>query len=134
MRKKIFLSILTLILILFILTGCASINNEDTNNENSNKNETTTDNSYKTMSEQEKSVFNSNFDMYLGKNVKGVQVKSLIASIKSSNENSNIGKVQLVINGESSMDATKIKNSSTYSVSFEYDEKGLICKAIVDEN
>ena len=78
------------------------------------------------MTEQEKSIFNSNFDMYLGKNVTAIKVKSLISTINSSNQTTSIQKVTIFINDEECTDASKITSSSTYSVSFDYNKNGLI--------
>ena len=86
------------------------------------------------MTEQEKSIFNSNFDMYLGKNVTAIKVKSLISTINSSNQTTSIQKVTIFINDEECTDASKITSSSTYSVSFDYNKNGLIYKAIINEN
>ena len=86
------------------------------------------------MTEQEKSIFNSNFDMYLGKSVTAIKVKSLISTINSSNQTTSIQKVTIFINDEECTDASKITSSSTYSVSFDYNKNGLIYKAILNEN
>ena len=86
------------------------------------------------MTEQEKSIFNSNFDMYLGISVTAIKVKSLISTINSSNQTTSIQKVTIFINDEECTDASKITSSSTYSVSFDYNKNGLIYKAIINEN
>lgn len=81
------------------------------------------------------SLFNSNFDVYAGKNVDANQIKALISSIKTSNASSSIRKVSLSVNNEEQTIPTLdiIKNSSTYTVKFEYDSQGLISKAIINE-
>lgn len=86
------------------------------------------------MTEQEKSIFNSKFNIYIGRDVSASNVKRLITAIKHSNENTSIRKVDLTINDGKSTDSSKINDSSTYTVNFEYDENGLVCKAIVNEN
>lgn len=86
------------------------------------------------MNAQEKSIFNSKFNIYIGRDVSASNVKRLISIIKHSNENTAIRKVDLTINGEIETDSSKINDSSTYAVSFEYDDYNLICKAIVVEN
>ncbi len=135
MKKKTIISVFIVLVIILLAIACFYFFNKRTeDNENDKAPQTLPSSSFQAITEQEKSIFNSNFDMYIGKNVKGMQVKSLIASIKSSNEKTSIRTVDLIINGENSMDSSKIKTSSTYSVSFEYDDKGLICKAIVEEN
>ena len=84
MKKKIILfSIITIIVVGLIVGAYFIFNNKDnsTPNDNSTGSNTTTQtpttqatptpsSSYQGLSEQEKSIFNSNFDMYLGKNVK----------------------------------------------------------------
>ena len=148
MKKKIILFSIVAIIVVGLIVGAYFIfNNKNNSNQNDSNNGSNTTNqnsttqttptptsSFQGLSEQDKSIFNSNFDMYLGKNVKGTQVKALIATIKSSNEKSEIGTVDLTINGEESMDSSKIDKAKTYSVSFEYNQKGLINKAIVEEN
>ncbi len=86
------------------------------------------------MTAQEKSIFNSKFNIYIGRDVSASNVKRLISVIRHSNENTAIRIVDLTINGEVATDASKINDSSTYTVSFEYDDNNLICKAIVVEN
>ena len=86
------------------------------------------------MNAQEKSIFNSKFNIYIGKDVSASNVKSLITAIKHSNENTAIRTVNLTINGEVATDDSKINDSSTYTVSFKYDDYNLICEAIIVEN
>lgn len=88
----------------------------------------------KDMNAQEKSIFNSKFNIYIGRDVSASNVKRLITAIRHSNENTAIRKVDLTINGEIETDSSKVNDSSTYTVSFEYDDYNLICKAIVSEN
>lgn len=109
-------------------------NEEAPNTETTVKNSPTPITNISEMTNQDKSIFNSNFDIYIGKNIKGAKIKSLIATIKYSNEHSNIRKVDLIVNGKETTDSSEIKTTATYSVSFEYDNNGLICKAIVVEN
>lgn len=145
MKKKIILFSLIFIIVIGLVIGTYFIlNNNTTSTQNNSSNEaiqtstpqttTTPTNVQQYLSEQDKSIFNSNFDIYIGKKVNSTQVKSLISTIKSSNEKSEIRTVDLVINGEKSMDSSKIDKSKTYSVSFEYDKNGLINKTIIEEN
>lgn len=156
MKKKIILYVIIILVAISLITvGFIMFNNKENNTDNDTTNNT--DNSPKTttetsspapnndstkklddikkqLNEQEKSLFNSNFDMYMGKNVKGVKVKSLIATILSSNSKDSNRKVSLIINGEESTNSSKISSGNTYSVSFEYDDNGFIYKAIVKDN
>lgn len=139
MKKKIILfSIIAIIVVGSIIGARLLFNNSNNSYNNPNQDTSSTvtppTSSYKGISEQDKSIFNSNFDIYLGKNISGNKVKMLISTIKSSNEKSEIGTVDLVINGEPSMDSNKIDKSKEYSVSFEYDKNGLINKTIIEEN
>lgn len=146
MKKKIVLYIILVILVVGIIVTVAFLNYKKENKEDNNTNEEiqsteattkpspTPINNVSEMTEQDKSIFNSNFDFYIGKNVKGARVKSLIQAVQHSNEHSSIRKVDLTINGDIDTDSSKIETSSTYSVSFEYDNNGLICKAIIEEN
>lgn len=138
MKKKIILfSIIAIIVVGLIIGAMLLFNNQKTTN-NSNEDTpsipTPPTSSYQGINEQDKSIFNSNFDIYSGKNISGTKVKMLISTIKSSNEKSEIGKVDLVINGESTIDSSKIDKSKTYSVSFDYNKNGLINKAIIEDN
>ena len=156
MKKKIILYVIIILVAISLITvGFIMFNNKENNTDNDTTNNT--DNSPKTttetsspapnndstkklddikkqLNEQEKSLFNSNFDMYMGKNVKGVKVKSLIATILSSNSKDSNRKVSLIINGEESTNSSKISSGNTYSVSFEYDDNGFIYQAIVKDN
>lgn len=143
MKKKIILYVLLIIVIIGIIATFIVLNykkedrqpNESTTNtESTVKSSPTPINNVSEMTEQDKSIFNSNFDFYIGKNVKGARVKSLIQAVQYSNEHSSIRKVDLTINGDIVTDSSKIETSNTYSVSFEYDNNGLICKAIIEEN
>lgn len=146
MKKKIVLYIILVILVVGIIVTVAFLNYKKENKEDNNTNEEiqsteattkpspTPINNVSEMTEQDKSIFNSNFDFYIGKNVKGARVKSLIQAVQYSNEHSSIRKVDLTINGDIVTDSSKIETSNTYSVSFEYDNNGLICKAIIEEN
>lgn len=146
-KKKTILYVLLAIAIISIITTFIVLNykKEDNNNNGENTNtENSTQNTIKNsptpisnvneMTNQDKSIFNSNFDIYFGENINGSQVKLLISSINYSNKHSLIRKVDLIINGKKSTNSSEIKTTSTYSVSFEYDNDGLICKAIVQEN
>lgn len=157
MKNKLSLIICIIIIIVLIIVGLVFINKKD--NENSTENETkaqnTTENNSSTnssnsslvipiatpeskvpeeMNNQLKSIFNASFDMYLGTKVSASNVKALISTIRHSNNNSPVRPVSLSINGENTLDVSKLNQTSTYSVSFEYDDNGLICKAIVNEN
>lgn len=146
MKKKVIIFTLIAIVIIGIIATVVVLNSKNENKENNLANDATpttevTINHSPTpisdvnkMTEQEKSIFNSNFDFYAGNNIKGNRVKSLIQTILHSNEHSSIGKVDLVINGTKVIDSSNIKNTNSYSVSFEYNNNGLICKAIIEEN
>lgn len=143
MKKKIILYVLLVIVIIGIIATFIVLNykKEDrqpestTNTESTVKSSPTPISNVSEMTEQDKSIFNSNFDFCIGKNVKGARVKSLIQAIQHSNEHSSIRKVDLVINGDATTaNSSNIKATGTYSVSFEYDDDGLICKAIIEEN
>lgn len=144
MKKKIVLYVLLVIVIIGIIATFIVLNykkedsqpNESTTNtESTVKSSPTPISNVSEMTEQDKSIFNSNFDFCIGKNVKGARVKSLIQAIQHSNEHSSIRKVDLVINGDATTaNSSNIKATGTYSVSFEYDDDGLICKAIIEEN
>lgn len=86
------------------------------------------------MTEQEKSIFNAKFNIYIGRDISAKNVKHLISAINHSNETTSIRKVDLIINDEIATDSSKINASSTYTVNFEYDDNKLVCKAIVTEN
>lgn len=138
MKKKMLILFVIILIILLVVIGIFIF----TENKNKNNNSGVTNNSEPTpthsiseqLTEQEKSIFNSNFDIYVGNNISGKQIKQLMASVKHSNENSPIRQVTLTIDGEESLDSSKITNDDIYSVSFEYDEKGLISKVIVEKN
>ena len=146
MKKKIVLYIILVILVVGIIVTVAFLNYKKENKEDNNTNEETQSTEATTkpsptpitnvseMTEQDKSIFNSNFDFCIGKNVKGARVKSLIQAVQYSNEHSSIRKVDLVINGDATANSSNIKATGTYSVSFDYDNNGLICKAIIEEN
>lgn len=151
MKKKIIIALILIIIGVSITYVVLNYNKENIDNtENTNnteKTETPTPTSpsspkptptpitnVEEMNAQEKSIFNSKFNIYLGKDVNASNVKRLIAVIKHSNENTAIRKVDLTINGEVATDSSKINDSSTYTVTFEYDDNKLICKAIVVEN
>lgn len=149
MKKKVILYVIVILVVIsLVAVGFITFNNKDNKNEDNNQKDSTAtssptpnndvtkklDDINKNLNEQEKSLFNSNFDMYMGKNVKGVKVKSLIATILSSNSKDSDRKVTLIINGEESTNSSKINSGNTYSVSFEYDDNGFICKAIVEKN
>lgn len=151
-KKKIILYVLLVIVIIGIIVTFIVLNTNKENSDGNNKNNsnvestvspsltpsiTNTQNPNSITNElgkQEKALFNSNFDFYVGSNVKGSKVKSLIATIKYSNSQNNARKIDLIIDGDLATDASKIKASGSYSVSFEYDTAGFICKALVNEN
>lgn len=149
MKKKVILYVIIILVVISLVTVGFIMFNNKTNktDDNNHKSSTATtsptpnndvtkklDDINKQLNEQEKSLFNSNFDMYMGKSVKGVKVKSLIATILSSNSKDSNRKVGLIINGEESTNSSKISSGNTYSVSFEYDDNGFIYKAIVKDN
>lgn len=127
-------SVIILIVLIVISIYFYSKSQNSKNNEDPITTKPTPISNVNVMTEQEKSIFNSNFDMYLGKSVNATKVKSLISTINSSNQTTSIQKVTISINNEESTDASKITNSSTYSVNFDYNENGLIYKAIINEN
>lgn len=139
MKKKTIIYILIAIVIIGVIIAFIFLNqnkqDNKANGENTNA-ESTVNNSLtpKELTEQDKSIFNSNFNIYRGSDVDSMQVKYLISSIKYSNENSSVRKIDLIINGKESTNSSEIVATSTYSVKFEYDDNGLICKAIVNEN
>lgn len=146
MKKKIVLCIILVIVIVSIITTVVVLNYKKENKDDNQANEGTPSSEVTAkpsptpisditkMTNQEKSIFNSNFDFYAGSKIKGNRVKSLIQTILHSNEHSSIGKVDLIINGTKVITSSDIKTTSSYSVSFEYDSNGLICKAIIEEN
>ncbi len=136
MKKKMLILFVIILIILLVAIGIfiGNKNSNDNSNPTNNSEPTPTHSISEQLTEQEKSIFNSNFDIYVGQNISGKQIKQLITSVKYSNENSSIRQVTLTINGEESLDSSKIQISKMYSVSFEYDEKGLICKVIIEDN
>ena len=83
--------------------------------------------------------FNSRFIQYEGDKVTGAQVKALIQQIRASNANpeNEDRKINLNLNGKQENDMTKIGtkiiNNRRYKVSFEYNERGLVCLAKIEE-
>lgn len=147
MKKKIIIFLLLVIIAASITYIVLNYNKGTTNNAEETETPTPTPTSTSTpspsptpitnveeMNAQEKSIFNSKFNIYIGRDVSASNVKRLISAINHSNENTAIRKVDLTINGEITTDASKINDSSTYTVNFEYDDNNLICKAIVSEN
>lgn len=148
MKKKIIICLILVLIIVGIIVYFVFFNknnNKETNNTNTNDTNTpnatvttvptspTPINNIEEMTAQEKSIFNSKFDIYMGSNVSAQKVKILIATINHSNENSSIKKVALSFNGKAET-SPQVADSSTYTVTFEYDKNGLISKAIVEEN
>lgn len=126
MKKKIVLSVLLLLALLF-LTGCAS----DSGNDAPATHKPAPTTSYNAISEQEISNFNSNFDIYAEKNTTGNQVKSLISTIKALNEKNPSRTVSIYLEDKEITDSSKINSNKRYSISFDYDSDGFIYKAII---
>ena len=87
------------------------------------------------MTTMEISSYNSSLEAYEGTNVQGITVKSLI-NIIDTKENYNDIKILLddVTYSDTTAVKAKIKNYSTYNVSFKYNTKGLITKVIIAIN
>ena len=133
MRKNLIIVFIIILIIVLIALGVYFFKgNENNNNSNSDDNATMINNASEELTEQAKSIFNSNFDIYVGKDITSSQIKQLMASVRHSNENSNIRQVTLLLDGEETLDSSKIKTSKKYSVDFEYDDKGLISKVLVE--
>lgn len=159
MNKK-FLSILLVLVLmlsmLFVVTGCGE--KEDDDDSSSKKSESSTideedfeENDRKRgemetakadMSKQEIEVFNAAFKNYEGDSVKGSSIKTLFDEVITMNMSSNYRDnhvVTIEYDGEELEDEkdirttrNKISSQKSYSVSFEYDDDGVIEKVIIE--
>ena len=90
MRKNLIIVFIIILIIVLIALGVYFFKgNENNNNSNSDDNATMINNASEELTEQAKSIFNSNFDIYVGKDITSSQIKQLMASVRHSNENSN---------------------------------------------
>ena len=154
MNKK-FLSILLVLVLmlsmLLVVTGCGE-KEEDDDDSSSKKSESSTvdeenfeENDRKRgemetakadMSKQEIETFNATFKKYEGDSVKGSSIKTLLDEVITTNMSSNYRNnhvVTIEYDGEELEDEkdirttkNKISSQKSYSVSFEYDDDGLI--------
>lgn len=139
--KKTIISILVVIFILSVVCMIYAIvakpnssnNNTNTNTNTSSQNTTSTEPPKKvtidTLTDEARSIFNSQFDIYRGEQIPGNTVRLLIASVKSSNETTGLVKVTIYIDGVKYNFDKEFDTSKTYSVSFSYDTNGLINRA-----
>lgn len=86
-------------------------------------------------------TLNHKFTIYEGNNKNKNEINNLLSNIFENNQRSNSYKVECIFLGEKIIDYTnvnlksvqdKLASNSTYKVSFEYDENGIINKIMVE--
>lgn len=133
--------VLILTMVLVLLTGCGNENSETQNAENTqisqvDEERQETQNETEAISDMEISSFNSKFEQYEG-NQRGTVVKSLIATVSSSNLADTDKIVTVVMNGKeastpsdlSSM-SSEVMTGMTYNVTLEY-ENELVTRIVI---
>lgn len=122
--KKIILGIIAVIAI-FCLAGCGE---EVTIYNNAND---VVEDSKEAIDNLAGNIFNDQFTMYLGDNVKASNVKSLIRRVEVNNKNENtFGIVEL----EGISTIADVVSSHQYMVTAEYGSNGLINKIVIVDN
>lgn len=133
--------VLILTMVLVLLTGCENENSETQNAENTqisqvDEERQETQNETEAISDMEISSFNSKFEQYEG-NQRGTVVKSLIATVSSSNLADTDKIVTVVMNGKEASTSSDLSSMSsevmtgmTYSVTLEY-ENELVTRIVI---
>jgi len=133
--------VLILTMVLVLLTGCGNENSETQNAENTqisqvDEERQETQNETEAISDMEISSFNSKFEQYEG-NQRGTVVKSLIATVSSSNLADTDKIVTVVMNGKEASTSSDLSSMSsevmtgmTYSVTLEY-ENELVTRIVI---
>lgn len=81
------------------------------------------------MSEAEIQAFNSQFEAYAGTSVRGSYVRLLMTKIEQKNSTEDDRNIEIT-----GITRSEVNSAKTYNVKFNYDSKGLINQAIIDEN
>lgn len=133
--------VLILTMVLVLLTGCGNENSETQNAENTqisqvDEERQETQNETEAISDMEISSFNSKFEQYEG-NQRGTVVKSLIATVSSSNLADTDKIVTVVMNGKEASTSSDLSSMSsevmtgmTYNVTLEY-ENELVTRIVI---
>ncbi len=83
------------------------------------------------MSDQEKTIHNSKFDMYAG-NKSGSTVQALLSAVRTNNASKE--NVQVQINGSNIADNYNVKNAKTYTITMVPDNNGVITNIEIKED
>ena len=117
------------------LTISENDDNNSFSSENSNDDES--DDMFASLEQQSTVASNSVFEAYEG-NQKGTQIKTLLQSVQSRNEENEENTISVKFNNSLYTDGISeiedsIDSNSTYEVEFEYSSDGLVNKIIITE-
>lgn len=81
------------------------------------------------LSQAEIQAFNSQFEAYAGTSVRGSNVRLLMSKIQQNNSMEEDRNIEII-----GVTRSEVNSAKTYNVKFNYDSKGLINQAIINEN